>query len=434
VTEALTNGVTNREAFARTGPLTGAELRYRIGADFAQIAAQARAEIVTLSDAIRNAEANGATPASTAELRGLLQQSLNHFALVSEDPGALRASGLVSDPIFAGNLAVAEAYRSGADALAARSVPGGDGAYSTVEAATRMRAVIGPEAYDRYIDGAISVASLPFIPADVTASADIRTNIVRQLGAGFFRHEIDVGGRFDTSLFGTGGPMTPERFTWQNTNLVMRQAMMEGVSRADRQALEWGRTAAIGRAIYPAVLAEGAGGLAGVFMAGGSRLIQRPATRALDEGVDLRPATRAADELAEVVPGAPAGRAAPVVDYFSDAMQATLPHPYIPAATLRGLAPPLPNAKNVHVHHIVELNGQPGAHRALVREAQDILRRYDIDPLTGPENLVNAPNRGHTLANARELTRELREAEAVGASKDEIVAILSRYGELARER
>lgn len=185
VGEVASNGVTNREAFARAGPLTGAELRYRIGADFTRIAAQARAEIVTLTDAIRNAEAHGATPADTAELRGLLQQSLNHFALVSEDPGALRVSGLVSDPIFSANLGVAEAYRSGGDALAARSVPGADGAYSTVEAATRMRAVIGPEAYDRYLDGAISFASLPFIPADVTASADIRTNIVRQLDAGF---------------------------------------------------------------------------------------------------------------------------------------------------------------------------------------------------------------------------------------------------------
>ena len=428
------NGVTNREAFARTGPLTGAELRYRIGADFTQIAAQARAEIVTLTDAIRNAEANGATPADTARLRGFLQQSLNHFALVSDNPGALRASGLVSDPRFAANLAVAEAYRSGADALAARSVPGEDGAYSTVEAATRMRAVIGPEAYDRYIDGAISVGSLPFIPAGTTATAEIRTNIVRNLGAGFFRHEIDVGGRFDTSLFGTGGPMTPERFTWQNTNFVMRQAMMDGVSRADRQALEWGRRSAVGRQLYTAILTEGAGGLAGVFMAGGSRLIQRPATRAVDEVVDLRPAARAADEIADAVPTTPAPVTAPVIDYSSAAMQATLPHPYIPAATLRGLDPPLPNATNVHVHHIVELNGQPGAHRALVREAQDILRRYDIDPLTGPENLVNAPNRGHTIANARELTRQLREAEAVGAPKEDIVAILSRYGELARER
>jgi hypothetical protein len=69
-----------------------------------------------------------------------------------------------------------------------------------------------------------------------------------------------------------------------------------------------------------------------------------------------------------------------------------------------------------------------------VREAQDILRRYDIDPLVGAENLVNAPNRGHTLANARELTRELREAEAVGAARDEIIAILDDYGEAARRR
>lgn len=90
--------------------------------------------------------------------------------------------------------------------------------------------------------------------------------------------------------------------------------------------------------------------------------------------------------------------------------------------------------KNPHAHHILEVNGRPGEHRALIREGQDILRSYDIDPLQGGENLVWAPNKGHTLSAAKDLVDELKNAKQVGLSRNQIVKILKEHGQRAARR
>lgn len=90
--------------------------------------------------------------------------------------------------------------------------------------------------------------------------------------------------------------------------------------------------------------------------------------------------------------------------------------------------------RNAHRHHILETNGRPGEHRALVREGQDILQSYGIDPHQGTENLTWAPNTGHSLDNARPLVDELRMAQQAGAPRTDIVAILAYYGREAQRR
>jgi hypothetical protein len=89
---------------------------------------------------------------------------------------------------------------------------------------------------------------------------------------------------------------------------------------------------------------------------------------------------------------------------------------------------------NAHEHHVLRVNGSAGAHRELVRDGQDILREYGIDPLHGVENLTWAPNKGHSLANTESLVNDLRAAKLGGLSRDDVVAILRRAGEEARNR
>jgi hypothetical protein len=90
--------------------------------------------------------------------------------------------------------------------------------------------------------------------------------------------------------------------------------------------------------------------------------------------------------------------------------------------------------KNAHLHHILEVNGRYGEHRLLIREGQDILRSYDIDPLQGVENLVYAPNKGHKLGAATDLVQDLRDAQQMGLRRDAIVDILTEHGQRAARR
>ena len=87
-----------------------------------------------------------------------------------------------------------------------------------------------------------------------------------------------------------------------------------------------------------------------------------------------------------------------------------------------------------HRHHILQLNGRAGVHRTLVREGQDILRSHNIDPVQGIENLVWAPNKGHTTAATRSLVEDLRSAHQLGLGRDEIVEVLALHGRIAAAR
>lgn len=70
-----------------------------------------------------------------------------------------------------------------------------------------------------------------------------------------------------------------------------------------------------------------------------------------------------------------------------------------------------PVKKGEHAHHIVYKKGLPGKVREIAEKAQDILRKYDIDPATDPHNLVSAPNKGHSIENIKEVYKGLAKAE-----------------------
>ena len=65
------------------------------------------------------------------------------------------------------------------------------------------------------------------------------------------------------------------------------------------------------------------------------------------------------------------------------------------------------------------------------------MRRYDIDPILGTENLVWAPMRvsgQHGLDALQYAVNMLKNDEAAGASRAEIVDILNQLGEIAARR
>jgi RHS repeat-associated protein len=116
----------------------------------------------------------------------------------------------------------------------------------------------------------------------------------------------------------------------------------------------------------------------------------------------------------------------PAVDF-----QAKLPRVRLSAGTQRLLGDAPEVMINPHNHHILEVNGRAGEHRALIREGQIILKSFNIDPLQGIENLIIAPNKGHTLTAATNLVDDLRSAKEFGFGRDEVIDILNDHGQRA---
>lgn len=93
--------------------------------------------------------------------------------------------------------------------------------------------------------------------------------------------------------------------------------------------------------------------------------------------------------------------------------------------------------KNPHAHHILLKKGLGKAQKALVKEGQEILRKYGIDPIYGVENLVWAPNKikgQHNIKALRNVVDQLKEADMTGGTKEDIVKALKKLGEEAAER
>jgi hypothetical protein len=90
-----------------------------------------------------------------------------------------------------------------------------------------------------------------------------------------------------------------------------------------------------------------------------------------------------------------------------------------------------------HAHHILSKQGFGETQQQLVREGQLLLRRYDIDPIFGVENLVWAPNRiagQHDTAALRNVVDQLKSIESFGGGRADIVEELKRLGDLAARR
>ena len=79
-----------------------------------------------------------------------------------------------------------------------------------------------------------------------------------------------------------------------------------------------------------------------------------------------------------------------------------------------------------HGHHIVFKEGPPGPIRDVVNESKEILERNGLDWYTGRDNLIWAPNRGHSLANAEAVRDALRAAD--GGGRGAVIAALRNAG------
>jgi len=92
---------------------------------------------------------------------------------------------------------------------------------------------------------------------------------------------------------------------------------------------------------------------------------------------------------------------------------------------------------NPHAHHILFKTGLGDAQQALVEEGQAILRKYGIDPIVGPENLVWAPNGitgQHDFAAIEYVVNQLKAVDAAGGDYDDIVEALQKLGSIASQR
>ncbi len=90
-----------------------------------------------------------------------------------------------------------------------------------------------------------------------------------------------------------------------------------------------------------------------------------------------------------------------------------------------------------YAHHILFKTGHEGTQQELVKEGQEILRKYGIDPIVGEENLVWAPNRvvgQHDTAALEKVVNGLKAVDKAGGDYDDIVDVLNMFGQIASER
>ncbi|WP_371025332.1 polymorphic toxin-type HINT domain-containing protein [Paraclostridium ghonii] len=101
------------------------------------------------------------------------------------------------------------------------------------------------------------------------------------------------------------------------------------------------------------------------------------------------------------------------------------------------IGPPPEGMIDPHAHHILFKKGRGKIQQELVKEGQAILRKYDIDPIFGKENLVWAPNRvkgQHSTEVVEELVSKLKETDDFFGEYDEIIEILNEFAQKARDR
>ncbi|MER2263455.1 MAG: AHH domain-containing protein, partial [Psychrobacillus sp.] len=105
---------------------------------------------------------------------------------------------------------------------------------------------------------------------------------------------------------------------------------------------------------------------------------------------------------------------------------------------LRGLIGEPPTAMiNPHAHHILFKKGLGQKQQEIVREGQEILRRYGIDPIIGEENLVWAPNAvigQHSLDALELVVNRLKAIDEMGGDFDDMVEALEDLGDIASTR
>ena len=90
-----------------------------------------------------------------------------------------------------------------------------------------------------------------------------------------------------------------------------------------------------------------------------------------------------------------------------------------------------------HAHHILFKKGLGAKQQALVVEGQALLRKYDIDPIFGKENLVWAPNRikgQHSYDALEHVVSTLKQTDEMFGTLEEMIKALKRLGKTAAQR
>jgi hypothetical protein len=90
-----------------------------------------------------------------------------------------------------------------------------------------------------------------------------------------------------------------------------------------------------------------------------------------------------------------------------------------------------------HAHHILFKEGLGKAQKELVKEGQELLKRYGIEPILGKENLTWAPMRvagQHGIDVLKDVVNTLKKVEKAGGDYDDIVQALKELGEKAASR
>ena len=72
-----------------------------------------------------------------------------------------------------------------------------------------------------------------------------------------------------------------------------------------------------------------------------------------------------------------------------------------------------------HAHHICYKSGKGRKQKEWVKQGHGILRKYGIDPVLDPHNLVPAPNTGHSAEEIEKVVKDLEKAEAKAIEKCE---------------
>ncbi|MEH7362090.1 T7SS effector LXG polymorphic toxin [Priestia megaterium] len=103
----------------------------------------------------------------------------------------------------------------------------------------------------------------------------------------------------------------------------------------------------------------------------------------------------------------------------------------------KNIGNPPNNMYDPHAHHIVFKKGNGAAQKELVKEGQEILREYDIDPILGLENLVWAPNRvkgQHGIEALTNVVDNIRKVRDAGGDREDMVEMLEKLGDIAKRR
>ncbi|MBC2582744.1 RHS repeat-associated core domain-containing protein [Clostridium sp. DJ247] len=90
-----------------------------------------------------------------------------------------------------------------------------------------------------------------------------------------------------------------------------------------------------------------------------------------------------------------------------------------------------------HAHHILFKKGLKETQKVLVKEGQEILREYKIDPIFGLENLIWAPNRvkgQHGTDALKNVVDKIKEVKNAGGDRDDMVEMLKKLGDIAKRR